>query len=243
MRTGPPRSGVEPLAVELVAEDHRRQVVGVFEHAADRQRTAEHLLRVVVVVAVVEDAAKVLLRLRQPDAPRAAARPPRCPCRAGSRCSGRSSPWRTGPRASRRASAGAAKSSAVPSFFVSCLPSVAGCSGSEMTSSFHVSRVRPTSRSLLLGQRVRHRLAARHVAGTRSGGVKYGSSFSTAGPSSGGGPRAGGAGGPPGGGPGGPGPEEEPAGQLGVPGQEVVGHRSSPGPAPGSGSPGPASRS
>src|SRR6185503_5867984 len=38
------------------------------------------------------------------------------------------------------------KSSAVPSFFVSGLRIEAGLSGSEMTSSFQVSRVRPASR-------------------------------------------------------------------------------------------------
>src|SRR5262249_42562827 len=60
-------SGREPVAVQLVADDDRRPAVRVFEHAPDRQRTAEHLLRIVVVIAVVEDAAQVLLRLGPPD--------------------------------------------------------------------------------------------------------------------------------------------------------------------------------
>ena len=59
--------GRQPLAVELVGQNHGRQVVGVFQHAADRQGTAKHLLRVVVVVAVVEHPAEVLARPREPE--------------------------------------------------------------------------------------------------------------------------------------------------------------------------------
>ncbi len=63
----PAALAVEPFAIELVAKNDWRQVERVFEHAADRQRTAEHLLRIIIVVTVVKDAAQILARLREPD--------------------------------------------------------------------------------------------------------------------------------------------------------------------------------
>src|SRR4030095_4373339 len=58
---------VEPLAIEFVAKDHRRQIEWILEHAADRQRAAEHLLRIIVMKAGVKYQTQILTRLRKPD--------------------------------------------------------------------------------------------------------------------------------------------------------------------------------
>src|SRR5262245_22701267 len=53
--------------IELVAYDDLRQTKRILEHPADWQRTAEHLLGIVVVITVIIDAANSLLWLREPD--------------------------------------------------------------------------------------------------------------------------------------------------------------------------------
>lgn len=57
----------KPLAIELVAGDDRQFPWSLFQHPANRQRCLKHLLRVVVVAAVEENTADVLLRLRKPE--------------------------------------------------------------------------------------------------------------------------------------------------------------------------------
>jgi hypothetical protein len=66
MRTGPPRSGVRNFPLSFVQRMTGGKAGRILQHAADGQRAPEHLLGIVVVVAVVEHPAQVLLRFRQP---------------------------------------------------------------------------------------------------------------------------------------------------------------------------------
>ena len=136
---------------------------GVFQHAADRQRAAEQLLRVVVVIAVVEDAAQVLLRLRQPDdlAERHA-----LPDAHAQRAADVQAGHHLG-EADRVLLAELQQPREVESGVVllgQCLPSFAGIVG--VGDDLQLPRLARQADFglLLLGQRVRQRLAARDVA-------------------------------------------------------------------------------
>ena len=58
---------IEPFSIQFVTENHWRQTGRIFENASDWQRTAKHLLGVVVVVTMVKNTPQLILGLSQPD--------------------------------------------------------------------------------------------------------------------------------------------------------------------------------
>ena len=57
----------QPGAVQFVAQDHGRKIVKILKYPAGGKRAAKHLLRLVVVVAVVKHSTKIFNRLSLPD--------------------------------------------------------------------------------------------------------------------------------------------------------------------------------